>query len=206
MRVRFVAVLAVLSGVTCAAGCRLDSDETPGPPSGDEPTAVDDAAVISVAVRHFSAQKVVFAFNGREAKTVILVHEESAGPAPIYLSDGQLRSDTRGEDWEVPADLREDLRWRNAQAIPLSDWKFSDGIVTADLSDERSARGADRLSGHPDAKAHVEVWLPGYSQDGRTVVVRFLFGPTPHGATATYLLVKSEGGWTVQKWAFAYYA
>ena len=205
MRVRFVAVLAVLSGVTCAAGCRLDSEETPGPPSAGERAPPDDAAVVTAAVRHFTAQKLDAVFGGRETKTVILVQQESAGPSKMYLSDDQLRSDTRADNWEVPADLREGLRQRNIKAVPLSDWKFGDGIVTADLRADRSGPGLDPLRGHPDAKAFVDVWLPGYSQDGKSAVVRFWFGPTAHGATATYLLIKDEGGWTVRRWAFAFY-
>ena len=198
--------LVVLSGLACGAGCRVDSVTPPDPPAAGDPTPADDPAVVTAAVRHFANQKVVEAFHGREAKSIILVDQETAGTSTIYLSDGQIQGETRTDGWVVPTDLCEGLRRRNDKPVPLSDWRFGEGIVTANLRLESGLLFSDRLKEHPDAKAWVLLWLPAYSSDGKTAVVRFMFGPTSHGASATYLLTWGEGGWTVQKWAFAYYA
>jgi hypothetical protein len=48
-------------------------------------------------------------------------------------------------------------------------------------------------------------WLPAYSEDAKTALVRVYFGPTPHGATATYLLVRQNGEWTIKWRRTAYY-
>jgi hypothetical protein len=59
---------------------------------------------------------------------------------------------------------------------------------------------------HPDAKNYVWLLAPGYSSDGKTAIVRLSFGPTAHGATATYLLVKEKGKWKVRQRRISYYA
>jgi hypothetical protein len=65
-------------------------------------------------------------------------------------------------------------------------------------------------SGKKDQKlrirAYVSAWLPGYSQDGRSAVVRFWFGPSAHGAIATYRLTRKGGHWKIDWHKLAYYA
>jgi hypothetical protein len=58
---------------------------------------------------------------------------------------------------------------------------------------------------YPDSWRYVYAFLPGYSKDGKTAVVVFETGPSPHGAEVTYFLVKSEAGWTV-KWRNFYFS
>lgn len=47
---------------------------------------------------------------------------------------------------------------------------------------------------------------PGYSAHGGRAVMRFGFGPTPHGATGTVLLRKRDGVWRVEWRSFSFYA
>lgn len=173
---------------------------------GEEKATAEDAAVVSAAVQHFGSEKDAPSFAGREGKTSVLVHTESAGPAALYLSDDQIRADTAGEKWEVPTELRESLRKRNAAKVPLAGLTLGRGVVAADLDKALAPRDWEGPEKYSDARAFARVWLPAYSKDGRTAVVRFAFGPTAHGATATYLLTKAEGGWKVTKWKLAYYA
>jgi hypothetical protein len=205
MRLGFVGAFTVLLGVTWGLGPTAAEDGNAGGPAGEKATA-QDAAALSVALQHFGVQKDAPSFVGRDGKTGVLVHSESAGPARLYLSDDQLRADTMGEKWEVPAELREDLRRRNARRVPLGELAFGKGAVTADM--DKALRRDDWRppENHPHVRAYARVWLPAYSKDGRMAVVRFLFGPTPHGASATYLLTKRDGGWKVTKWKLAFYA
>jgi hypothetical protein len=168
--------------------------------------ADDDAKTITAAIEHFSNQKVEWAFTGREYKKVIAIDKVSLGPALIYLSDDQLSADLRDEKWEIPNELRENMRQRNARVVSLSNLKFGKAVLVADLGNISPDLDAKELA-KPlgEAKAYAHVWLPGYSKSGSTAVVRFFFGPTSHGATATYLLSKTDGVWKVMKWAFAYY-
>ena len=200
-----LAALAVLIGVTFGSGCRSDGDDPPDPPAAGEAALEDDATVLATAVRHFATQKIEAAFNGRESRTVILIHQEFIG-SRLDPSADQLRQDTKREGWEVPAEAGESLRQRNATTAPVRGLRFGGGLLVADLDAGPMKRRPDPLKDHPEAKAYAYLYRPGYTRDGRTAVVRFLFGPTAHGASATYLLTRGDGGWVVQKWAFAYYA
>ena len=50
----------------------------------------------------------------------------------------------------------------------------------------------------PTCKAYVEVCRPGYSKDAKAAVLNFSFGPTDHGAIATYMLTIHENSWIVK--------
>jgi hypothetical protein len=206
MRARFFLTLAALVGAVAVRLPAADDKARLDPPA-DKKSAVDDAAAITMALRHFSEQKVLWAFTGRESRKSILINRESAGPSPLYLSDAQLRADLANEKWSVPKDLAEGLRQRNAKTVLLDDLKFGSAVLVGDFKDGPPVLdGAGAPKKYAAAKAYADVWLPVYSKDGRTAVVRFWFGPTAHGATATYLLSKKDGTWTVTKWGFAYYA
>jgi hypothetical protein len=198
--------LVALAVFACSMTAMHVAADDKGPQSAEKEAAVDDATIISTAIQHFSEQKVALAFIGRESKKVILIHNESSGPS-AYLSDSQLRAELRQEKWEIPSELSEGLRRRNAKAVSLSDLRFGKGVLVADLRKlPFELPGRDPPKEYEEAKAYADVWLPAYSSDGTTAVFRFSFGPTPHGATATYLLSKRDGIWRVSKWAFSYYA
>ncbi|GAB5517059.1 hypothetical protein [Rhodopirellula baltica] len=57
-----------------------------------------------------------------------------------------------------------------------------------------------------DAKCMIQFWRPGYTPDGRRAVVRFYYGPSPHGAVGTYVLQHTEGGWEIVASKIDYYA
>jgi hypothetical protein len=165
-----------------------------------------DAAVIRIAMKHFATRNESGCFGGAK-RTAILVYPESAGPSGIYLSDAQLLGDTDQEKWEVPSWLRKGLRWRNG-AKQLTLHGLDLGPAARHWDPEKLKEWAypwPPPKGYPDVRAMAVLWLPAYSSDGRTAVVRFSFGPTAHGATATYLLARGVGGWRVTRWAFAFY-
>jgi hypothetical protein len=185
---------------------RLRSAETTEKKPKDKVSS-DDAAAISVAIQHFASQKKAPHFPGREDKSLVLIDTETLGPSEMYLSDGQIRSDTSSENWRVSVDLRDGLRQRNASKRFLNLLTFGKGVVAAELDKVLSSPPEFAApEKYPEARAYARVWLPAYSKDGKTAVVRFAFGPTSHGATATYLLIKGKDGWSVSKWAFAFYA
>lgn len=59
---------------------------------------------------------------------------------------------------------------------------------------------------YPGAVGYVRLRMPGFATDGNTALVRFVFGPTAHGATATYMLVRTEHGWRIVAQGEALYA
>jgi hypothetical protein len=141
---------------------------------------------------------------GPGKKTSIVLYQETAGLSG-FLSDDQLDADSDGTN-QVPGFLRADLRRRNSgEPVSLRRLKpSSPRILVGDLSG--LSWFGDFETRYPQARGYVEPWLPGYSKDGETAVLRACVGPTPHGATTTYLLTKKRGRWTVVWRTVAYYA
>jgi hypothetical protein len=98
---------------------------------------------------------------------------------------------------------------RNRQSVSLAAFKPSaSGILVApdnfprhflDFPDAFEER-------FPDAKALVRMWLPAFSEDERTALVRLDFVPTHSGASGTYYLEQVDGRWTVVWRKLAYYS
>jgi hypothetical protein len=89
---------------------------------------------------------------------------------------------------------------------PFPTTRFPSFLRKVDL-DELPPDDSRRFSEvYPDARCHIRLWPTGHTKDGRHAVVRFLFGPTPHGASAVYLLELRDGLWHVVQSDFSYYA
>ena len=139
----------------------------------------------------------------------IILSNRTNGPS-FYISDDQLGGEEYPDnDKPVPPDISADLRRRNQnESLSLSNFKPKNpNILVEDMSDNNRRRQSTEFGKRfPGAKGYVKVWLPGYSKDGKTAVVRMWIGPTVHGATATYLLVKQDGRWSVKWRKTAYYS
>ncbi len=55
------------------------------------------------------------------------------------------------------------------------------------------------------AKCLVKFWRPGYSADGKRALLRFYYGPSPHGAAGTYILHHTNSGWKIVASTISYY-
>jgi len=130
------------------------------------------------------------------------------GGDSFYLRQNQIEGEL-DEGQVIPQDLGDELRRRNKVGVPLEGFAPDDpGILVSDLSElpDGTAFAEAFVTRFPKAKAYVEAWLPAYSKDGTTALVRFWFGPTPHGAAGTYLLIKESDQWKVQWRSLAYFA
>jgi hypothetical protein len=199
---------------SCSA--RTQSAYTGSPPSNtagslcsDAATpAIDraDCAVLSAALVDLSA---LTDFNGRSCPPGapgVVLHNQTLGESG-YI-EGQLDVELEHKSLSVPEDAMWDLRQRNKASASMSRCAFDDSrVASSDLKrilEHDSEFGHVFFSEYPTAKGYAFAWLPGYSKDGCTAIVRFLVGPTAHGATATYLLRKEGDGWAV-KWRFMSY-
>ena len=54
-------------------------------------------------------------------------------------------------------------------------------------------------------KCLVQFWHAGFSKDGITAVVKFLYGPSSHGAIGTYVLRRTTNRWRIAKKVIDYY-
>jgi hypothetical protein len=175
------------------------------------PVEDEDYQVLETVLLDLIEFKEFKPFVGDGKRTKIVLHEKSAEGGPkdssFYLSDGQLDGERHDRKPHLIArDIRGSLRRRNPlDPVSLGGYKpSSPKILVRDLSGLMGEFG-EFSSKYADARGYVEAWLPGYSKDRQTAVLRAWFGPTAHGATVTYLLVKKKGKWTVGWRKVAYY-
>ena len=190
--------------VTTPSGSTVSVPATPF-----KETAEDDKAVFSAVFTHFAKQEVSGNASGEKAKKVIVINSKTKGPSG-FLSEDQLNGEFYQETWTLPVEMRSQLRDRNSQSVSVTQLVHGENLVVDDLSklpkDDIYAYSDAFDKKYPDAIRYISLWLPAYSQDGTQALVRFSFGPTAHGATATYLLVKENGNWIVKHHMMAYYA
>ncbi len=109
---------------------------------------------------------------------------------------------------QVDFDMRQDLAKRNRNLSSFKAFKFSPSIIVAS---ETEVFGSSEMDSYnmiekQRAKAYVHLYLPGYSKHRKSAILFFHFGPTPHGATCSMLMVKENNVWTVAWRKTAYYA
>jgi hypothetical protein len=66
---------------------------------------------------------------------------------------------------------------------------------------------SDRLFAdtYPDAKAYVNIWLPGFNAKNDEALFGFHFGPRHHPSLAVYKLRRAEAKWRVTWFSLCYY-
>lgn len=132
-------------------------------------------------------------------------------PGPmLYVSRETCKGDSIGLSWgndfDVDRELVESLKAENQSTglVSIADlkWEFT-RIVPVDVQDELDMYNPKPE--HSDAKCWLRFWKPGFSKDGKRAILRIAFGPTPHGAVATFLLERTGGDWKVDRSSIAYY-
>jgi hypothetical protein len=111
----------------------------------------------------------------------------------------------------IPDEIADALRQRNKeQRASLQDFRTEKAqirlrAVYEEFKDSFGLEFAEKFwEKYADSWGYVYAFLPGYSKDGKTAVVIFDDGPSPHGAQVTYLMVKAEEGWKI-KWRNCYF-
>jgi len=192
-------------------GCHREAIVSSSTPSNSASTSLpeecteDDKAIISVVLEHFRQEEITKHPSANGKKMTIIIDAESLGP--LGLSQDQFKSELRDVGWELPTAMFDRLRERNRQIFSLANLKGMQDVVVEMLgtSPDVTFFLPSFKEKYPDAIAIINLWMPAYSKDKTLALVRFHFGPTAHGACATYLLVKSQGRWTVKHSKFAYY-
>jgi hypothetical protein len=172
-----------------------------------------DRQVLEAALLHLLAQDdFTFARKPAAADDIIVLLPRSPQKRG-FLLPGQIASDLRDvKDVKVPDDLVRNLQKRNtppnakpnnydAVAVSYAGLNFSPRIAIDETDEDGMVRAK-----HPKARGWAEAFLPAYSTDGNTALLRCIIGPSPHGATATILLEKTAKGWVVKWHDFAWYA
>ena len=137
-------------------------------------------------------------FAEGEKKQLILgtTSEQGVSMEVGDLPDLKKALEDKGIDLEILGDFHD----RNPRGVrfDLTDYKPANpGIAVRDLE----TIGYDRS----DKPPWVQTWLPAYSKDGKVALLRFWFGPSPHGSGGFYLLKKVEGRWAIIKKALFHF-
>jgi hypothetical protein len=188
--------------------------------------SAEDLGVLDAVLSHMAADAKFepgYLLKGQR----LIVHSTTTGGS-AYVRREQVSADS--SEGNLPEDALKDLERRNNGPLvqvsgmtfssvrragaALGTWSPTGPNVSLDDLDQfpkrtpLSSEFEEALKkAHPDAKAYVRAALPGYSTNRRQAVVRLAFGPSAHGAMATYLLTKdAAGSWTVKWRKFCFYA
>lgn len=186
-----------------------DHNERDGDAGGDEQITQQDSLVMETVLLDLLGNEEFFTsmnlYDGEENE--IILDGKTDGES-FYLRQNQIEGELdKGQ--AIPEELGDELRRRNKVGVSLEGFTpNAPSILVRDLSElpDGTAFAEAFVTRFPRAKAYVEAWLPAYSKDGTTALVRFWFGPTPHGAAGTYLLIKESDQWKVQWRSLAYFA
>jgi hypothetical protein len=190
-----VLVLVLLVGTTCVSFWLRTAAPVESTAPADRNLTQRDIDVIIATLKHFVAHEESI---GRHRERRFVVDHQTAG---MYASElPNHLTGTDGHQWRMPQDTFLNLTNRNLGPTSIPGHVFGDSIVVEDLT--RSGFDSD----DPERPSFARLWLPGFSNDGKQAVVIFHFGPTPHGAVATYLLEMGNGRWIVKEYGLLYYA
>lgn len=176
-----------------------------------------DRDVLNSLLTHLCAD---VAFDLTKASTndaQILLHYRTPEKTG-FLLPSQIHADLGTNS--LPPDAESNLRKRNGLTVEnpgdyeavaglFGNVKFSSIVLVTNLHHwriEREALKSGFAKSFPKARGWVEVYLPGYSANGRIAVVRAMVGPWAHAASLTALLERDENLWVVKWYKVAYYA
>ncbi len=210
-----VALALLIAGV---AGCAAVPQAT------RPPERSLDESVMNAVLVHFLTDRHANGFFDSDASFVLL-HERN--PAMFGILDqteldvhkrrihkGLLKNlidRNRAEKVDLAGRRRSPEEIRRAyRSAPFSFEKFRLDLRVR-IVDVDKVRGdgpfqKDSSGGFDGVKGYFKSFAPGYSADGNTAIVRAWVGPSPHGATVTYLLRKKGENWVVVWREFAFYA
>ncbi len=180
---------------TNVTSSRPDTNSHESSDSSEALRPIADEGPIIAAIDHFRQLPGMGRRNSSAAEGVLLLdgsYETSKG----FISIDQLRGDLSREGWSVPEEARLDMERRLAAHDPFPVSVLPAYIRVLDFSTNPPGH-FEFSERHPDAKCFISLWPPGYTADRSQAVVRFMWGPTAHGASAVYLLEFRDGAWIV---------
>lgn len=171
----------------------------------DQKLSSEDIQVLELALTDLCTYRGKDIFLPRDKGTNLIV----ANTTRIYngYDDNQLNADLENaQALEITLAMREQLAQRNVTSVSIASWKPSSPALQ--LRDQKSLTDIFGRFGEKEAtaRAWVSLSLPAYEALREKAVLRFSFGPTPHGASGTYFLTKRQGKWEIAWRRFSYYA
>jgi hypothetical protein len=151
----------------------------------------------------------------------LLSYKGDESPLKLMMADPSGRFAVAPDSAKWPLTVNAILERCNAkwQGLSKSEWRGlreaaadlvarverKDGFTGFPSKHERFHASRGEESGPFDLYRPIHAWAPGYSRDKALVVVRLSIPWSIHSADATYLIRKTESGWTIVRREFAIY-
>ena len=177
------------------AGCSKPTIENSSAAGAQNRNAGEAGNVYEAVVAHLAQQDLNL---GRFVGSDVWISPEFAKGNSLFYS--------WGNEIEIDDEMVDSLKLASDTLDPFPNEKLfgSSGRVTEIKSFHDLHYYGENMQ-DVDAKCLVEFWRPGFSKDGKRCVVRFYFGPTPHGAAGTYLLMFDGTEWKIIDSTISYY-
>ena len=202
---RLLAWLAFASVVICQAALAQDAGtpaQVVAPPKGKVASDLD-RRVLEALLLNLLADK-EFPPAVTADKPLVVLHRRTPEYVQPIVSVSQVSFDTGSR--ALPKEAWDDLIQRNvirlnkySREIHYEGLTFDPKIQVGNAfpEPEPPLQGKTFEEAFPQARAWVDAWVPGYSKDGKTAVVRANFGPAGKVATLTAILSLQGGKWLV---------
>jgi hypothetical protein len=196
-------VIAVLAQVSSLAQDAPESRSQPiAPPMGKTASGPDRDVLEALLLTVVEDKDFPPPASGD--KGVIVLHERNPKSVDSLINASQVSFETGGKD--LPKDAWDDLIRRNvirqnpnSRQITYKGLQFDPKIQVGNAfpGPEPPFVGKTFEDVYPSARGWISAWVPGYSKDGHTAVVRAQVGPCDHLATLTAILKQLNGKWVV---------
>ena len=203
----FIAVFALAVAVPSSQAL-AQTAETRAQPIASESVAgkhadVQDQAVLEALLLSVCADK-DFPAPPADDKSEIILHERNPETIEQIINVSEVSFDTGHKD--LPKDAWDDMIRRNvvrlspnSREISYAGLQFDPKIQVANAfpGPKPPFQGKSFEEVYPTARGWVSAWVPGFSKDHRTAVVRAQVGPAGHFATMTAILKRQSDKWVV---------
>ena len=196
-------VVAVLAGVHGLAQEGSDSRAQPINPPAMKLASSPDRDVLEALLLSVVTDK-QFPPPERGDKGTIVLNERNPKSVEPLINASEVNYETGRKD--LPKDAWDDLVRRNvirqnpnSRQISYQGLQFDPKIQVGNAfpGPEPPYIGKTFEDVYPTARGWICAWVPGYSKDGKTAVVRAQVGPVTHVATLTAILRELNGKWIV---------
>lgn len=204
MRVFPAGLFLVALALTTPSPAQQSSAGQPLAPAAHRKVASDiDREVLETLLLSVAEDK-EFPAPQDPAKGAVVLHLRNPDLSEPLVNAAEVALDTGGK--VLPHDAWNDLIRRNVirrdpktREVYYEGLDFDSKIVVGDAYPEPPPplQGKTFREVYPQARGFVAAWLPGYSEDGKTAVVRARVGPVKRLATLTAILRKQGDRWAV---------
>ncbi|NCB26801.1 MAG: hypothetical protein EOM62_15225 [Bacteroidia bacterium] len=189
----------------------------------------DDVAVIKKALLHFASQTNYFNWSSTNAPVLLVelwspsrrksVHGETNRTDLIIIQSSRpsrsfpfwfggkktVHENGYGEEGKTttihPSTLASLLARHETDLGSLT----NQSAIFKLVKDSNSLSFRDFADKYPEAKAWMDIWLPGFNDANDEAFLGFLFGPRHSASAALYKLKRTASGWTVTWFTFKYF-